>query len=245
MNVAQMTGSTETPDSTEVEVLEKDGAGMVLLARGTDAPTDAEAGYAKGCIFIDTDVAGGTSGLYENIGTTASCEFSVFGSSPGPDSVDTAQLVDGAVTNDKIEDATIGGEKINNDITTAGPKGFVTYRAVYDFAVDGGAQGAITLADSDTLPDNLVCASFMYDVVEQFTSATDAATVTFGVPTDGNFMDAVAISDVTNAWDVGPHLVDTNPVKTTAARAINVTVAGGEDLTGGKAIFTVFGVISE
>ena len=79
MNVAQMTGSVETPDLTSVEVLEKDGADMVLLARGTNAPGDGESGYAKGCIFIDTDVAGGTSGMYENIGTPASCEFNALG----------------------------------------------------------------------------------------------------------------------------------------------------------------------
>jgi len=58
-----------------VTTLIKDGAGHALLATGTTVPTDAGAGYAKGCLFIDTDVAAGTTGLYVNVGTTAACNF--------------------------------------------------------------------------------------------------------------------------------------------------------------------------
>jgi len=66
-----ITGST----ASGVTALIKDGAGMILLATGTTVPTDAGAGYAKGCLFIDTDVAAGTTGLYVNVGTTAACNF--------------------------------------------------------------------------------------------------------------------------------------------------------------------------
>lgn len=52
-----------------------DGSGNVLLATGTTVPTDAGAGFAKGCLFIDTDVATGTTGLNCNKGTTTSCQF--------------------------------------------------------------------------------------------------------------------------------------------------------------------------
>lgn len=52
-----------------------DAAGNALHCSGTTVPTDAGAGYAKGCIFIDTNVATGSTGLYVNIGTTASCNF--------------------------------------------------------------------------------------------------------------------------------------------------------------------------
>ena len=45
------------------------------MAQGTTVPTDATTGYAKGCLFIDTDVASGTSGLYVNVGTNTSCVF--------------------------------------------------------------------------------------------------------------------------------------------------------------------------
>lgn len=60
-----------------VKVLLKDGDGNALLATGTGVPADDGAGYAKGCLFIDTDVAAGTSGLYVNIGTTAACNFNL------------------------------------------------------------------------------------------------------------------------------------------------------------------------
>ena len=60
-----------------VKVLAKDGAGNALLATGETVPTDADAGYAKGCLFIDTNVGAGTSGLYCNIGTTAACNFNL------------------------------------------------------------------------------------------------------------------------------------------------------------------------
>lgn len=68
-------GRLVTPGTTQVRGLMKDGSGNLLMATGTTVPTDAEVGYAKGCLFIDTDVAGGTTGLYVNVGTTASCNF--------------------------------------------------------------------------------------------------------------------------------------------------------------------------
>jgi len=56
-------------------VLIRDIAGNALFATGTTVPTDTTKGYAKGCLFIDTDVASGTTGLYCNKGTKASCIF--------------------------------------------------------------------------------------------------------------------------------------------------------------------------
>lgn len=57
-----------------VSVLIKDSAGNALYATGTTVP-GAVAGYAKGCLFVDTDVASGTTGLYVNVGTTSSASF--------------------------------------------------------------------------------------------------------------------------------------------------------------------------
>lgn len=45
--------------------------GFTVLAHGAAAPTDGTAGYAKGCIFIDTTGAA----VYVNEGTTTSCDF--------------------------------------------------------------------------------------------------------------------------------------------------------------------------
>lgn len=58
-------------------VLLRDGLGKIVLAQGTTVPTNATAGYAKGALFFDTDVATGTGGVYANKGTSASCVFTL------------------------------------------------------------------------------------------------------------------------------------------------------------------------
>jgi len=58
-------------------VLLEDGKGDALLATGTTVPSNTADGYAKGCLFIDTNVATGTSGLYCNKGTKDSCVFTL------------------------------------------------------------------------------------------------------------------------------------------------------------------------
>jgi len=62
--------------STEVIYL-RDENGDKLFVSGTTKPTDATTGYAKSCLFIDTDVATGTGSLYLNKGTKTSCVFSL------------------------------------------------------------------------------------------------------------------------------------------------------------------------
>ena len=68
-------GFTGDTIAVGVIALIKDGSGKALLATGTTVPADGGALYAKGCLFIDTDVATGTTGLYCNKGTDASCVF--------------------------------------------------------------------------------------------------------------------------------------------------------------------------
>ena len=58
-----------------VTTLLSDSNGDALMATGTTVPTDATTGFAKGCLFIDTDVATGTTGLNCNKGTNTSCVF--------------------------------------------------------------------------------------------------------------------------------------------------------------------------
>lgn len=58
-----------------VTAILKDGNNDALLATGAAVPADGAALYAKGCLFIDTDVGTGTTGLYCNKGTAASCVF--------------------------------------------------------------------------------------------------------------------------------------------------------------------------
>jgi len=52
-----------------------------MRCSGTTVPTGS--GYAKGCLFIKTDAATGTKGLYENQGTTTTASFNLVGSITG------------------------------------------------------------------------------------------------------------------------------------------------------------------
>lgn len=67
--------ATEVIGAETVTVVLCDGNGDILIATGTTVPTDANTGYAKGCLFIDTNVATGTTGLNCNKGTNTSCQF--------------------------------------------------------------------------------------------------------------------------------------------------------------------------
>lgn len=117
--------------------------------------------------------------------------------------------------------------------------------AVYDFAVDGGVIGAITLAGTTQLPDNAVVTAVTHDVLTTCTSATDAATIALSVPTDGALTTALAISNAANIWDAGAHLPNTVlPKKLTAARNLQITVAA-EALTAGKIVFAVQYYVSQ
>lgn len=114
--------------------------------------------------------------------------------------------------------------------------------AVYDFGVDGGTEGTITLADTATIPDNAVVTAANYDVITTCTSSGDAATIKLNLPTDGDLSTAIAISDGTDPWDAGAHnasVITPLSVKTTGARAIQIVTAGGQDLTAGKIVFSV------
>lgn len=128
------------------------------------------------------------------------------------------------------------------DTAGVGALGAMKYAlAVYDFAVDGGAVSTIALADSATIPDNAVCELVGYDVITTCTSATDAGTMLLTLPTDGALSTAIAISDGSNPFDAGAQLASAlTPLanKTTAARALSVTIAT-EAFTAGKIVFCV------
>jgi hypothetical protein len=74
-NTVQLNGWSETVNSVSITTLLTDGSGDILLATGTTVPTNSSTGFAKGCLFIDTDVGTGTTGLYCNKGTNTACAF--------------------------------------------------------------------------------------------------------------------------------------------------------------------------
>lgn len=81
-----------------IKHLLKDSNNKTLIATGTSVPSGVS-GYAKGCLFIKTDAAGGTKGLYENQGTTSSCTFNLIGA------IETADIVDASITRAKMSTA--------------------------------------------------------------------------------------------------------------------------------------------
>lgn len=65
-----------TKTTTEVVLLQDVPLDKVIV-QGTTVPTNGTAWYAKGCLFIDTDVAGWTGWLYCNKWTRSSCAFTL------------------------------------------------------------------------------------------------------------------------------------------------------------------------
>ena len=67
-------GNVATQNQGADSVILTDGSGNALFAFGTTVPTDADSGYATGCLYSDTDGGDGTS-LYVNEGSSTSCNF--------------------------------------------------------------------------------------------------------------------------------------------------------------------------
>lgn len=123
-------------------------------------------------------------------------------------------------------------------------------RAVYDFAVHGGAIGAKTL--DAQIPKNAVIIGGFVDVHTTCTTAgADAGTMAISVESANDIVAAIAVSDVSNPWDAGRHAIipkantpESTSVKTTAQRAVTATIAG-QAFTAGKFTVFLFFVMSE
>lgn len=111
--------------------------------------------------------------------------------------------------------------------------GVYTARAVYNFAVDGGAVGEIIPAVSDTIPANAIV---LGDVVNSPTAVTSAGAATVAAGTHAGSSSTALLaatgkaSFTTDAVLVG--LGQTAPFKMSAAGQINITV-GTAALTAG------------
>lgn len=81
----QLIGQSETINSQTITVLLEDANGKILIATGTAAYTtqNSQSRYAKGALYIDTDVSTGATGLYQNIGTSSSSSFTAVEGSEG------------------------------------------------------------------------------------------------------------------------------------------------------------------
>lgn len=123
-----------------VRVLSRDIDNDVLLCSGTSVPTGA--GYAKGCLFMKTDVVTGTKGLYENQGTTAAASFNVIGD------VTAAEIGAGAVTLAKLD----AGITPSHVVKYAGKITWSGSGASLATTVAGVASTDIVMATIQTVP---------------------------------------------------------------------------------------------
>jgi hypothetical protein len=72
----RLDGVSQVVGTPSVTVLMTDSDENVLMARGTTVPTDTDAGYAKGCLFVDSNASAG-SVLYMNEGSASSADFNI------------------------------------------------------------------------------------------------------------------------------------------------------------------------
>jgi len=123
-------------------------------------------------------------------------------------------------------------------------------RNEWDFAVDGGDIGSITLR-GDKIPNNAIIQNAWFEVLTTLTSATDAATGALSVESANDLFSALAISAGANAFDAGLHqgvpdyAAVADWVKTTADRFPAFAIAV-EAVTAGKlALYTEYVLADE
>lgn len=106
----------------------------------------------------------------------------------------------------------------------------------YDFAVDGGAIGAITLRGDNTVPAGSVVLYGYMEVDTAFTTGT-AATMAISVEAANDIISATVVSgapySTTGRKSIIPAATGATSVKTTVARSIVATIATGT-VTAGK-----------
>lgn len=89
---------------TSLTILEYDTDSMISRAIGNTVPTDGDAGYAVGCVFVDT-VSGAGATFYVNEGSATVCDFNV-----------TAGTATGDITS-VVAGAGMTGGGVSGDVT--------------------------------------------------------------------------------------------------------------------------------
>lgn len=122
-----------------------------------------------------------------------------------------------------------------------------TARAKYDFAVDGGAQGAITPATNCTIPDNAI---ILFGLANSTTAVTGGggATISLGTTAGSSATslknaEAIASFGADSLVALVPGMSAASAVKMTAAGQIKVTV-GTANLTAGVIEITLLYIVA-
>jgi hypothetical protein len=118
-------------------------------------------------------------------------------------------------------------------------------RATYNPSATTGMRTVAPYGLGVTIPDKSIILGGFYQVNTTFTSAADSATIALSANSANDLVTAVAISDGTNPWDAGLHVIIpviddlTKAIPLTAARELTATVAV-QALTAGKLTLFVY-----
>jgi len=179
----QVGGEQRIVGTPSIDIREYDKDGMVVRAFGATVPTDADAGYAVGCLFVDTD-GGAATTVYMNEGTTSSCDFNAVSSSAGGATAALNNLASVAINTSLISDADdtddLGSSaKQWKDLYIDGVAYIDELEA--DVAELGGATNYIKVASAGVL--------------------TMEGTATVDGVASGNLVDKSAAEVITGGWD--------------------------------------------
>ena len=246
---------------TSVMVIECDIDSNITRSRGATVPTDGDAGYSVGSIFIDTGGGIGTT-LYANDGSVTSCDFNVSlgGTGDITSVVAGAGMTGGATTGAATLDVkntdgkiTVGADTIDITTLTIEESDLIVAttdalnvkriaRATWDFAVDGGAVSAIGLGV--TLPDNAIITRSWIDITTGMTSAATNGTIAIHAEGANDILSAVDADTLSGQSEGIQDGAVGNMVKTTGAKELTATIAV-EALTAGAFVLFVEYVVSD
>lgn len=185
------------------------------------------------------------NGIALSTGTNGTLSWNSHVISTAAGKIIAANLVNGSTSFSVTGTKNILLNSGNGNVSVTLPiSGFIagTLRGEYSFATDGGATGSINLRNA-TLPNKARIVRAWYEVLTAFSSATNATTIAFSIPTDdvNGILAPIAISDLSAPFAVGARstiqngLVTNISEKTTTSRNIQMVVTG-EALTAGKLV---------
>jgi len=240
-------GEKRTVGTPVVNILQFDSSNNVLFATGATVPTDADAGYAKGCIFIHTDGGVGTT-LYQNEGSATSADFNAVASAAAGgvntfdelyDNDKTMALDDGVLT--FTVSTAANGLYLNKTNAGAGvPLVIANSGSGYDIQgpafsiISTGSVGILELASGGTI--NATDGALTIGKTATATTFAGTVTVAEGLTTSDG---AVTFTDNSNA---AASVSVVNATATTYAGIMKVT---GGAMTTGTGILATFASMTE
>jgi hypothetical protein len=136
-------------------------------------------------------------------------------------------------------------EKLRNADRSTGVSSLLTFKARYQFSVDGGAVSTITPVDNVTIPNDTIIVGGTINSTTACTSG-GAATIAVGLSAGGSttsFLAATAVASFSADARLNSAATFAAPVKTTADGKITLTVATAA-LTAGVVEVTLFGQLA-